>query len=329
MNATTPAHHIPTGVQGILTMPQDEYEAWLARSRKGIGGSDVGALLGINRWRSALDVYNSKLELAPPVKQNRDMKRGIVLESVAADEYAEETGRVLTTDPRFVNHPERWYFYGSPDRGIEPCDGRTEPGLLEIKCLRQNGFAETREHGISPDYYAQLQWYLGCSGRQWGSFAVFNAEDWALQHFDIEFDAALFAQMFEAAERFWDEHILPRVAPFPRLPDEALRSQLIGHGAEMVQRTDREWLQAVRAMKRAREEVKLAETSARLAEERVKELMGDAQGAVGGGVKVYWKEQATRRLDTDLLLAEHPYIDLEKYKRQTVSRPFRVYLTEG
>lgn len=39
-------------------------EAWLAYRRKGIGGSDVAALLGISPWRTARDLYYDKLNIA-------------------------------------------------------------------------------------------------------------------------------------------------------------------------------------------------------------------------------------------------------------------------
>ena len=38
-------------------------EEWLAYRRKGIGGSDVAALLGISPWRTARDLYFDKLNI--------------------------------------------------------------------------------------------------------------------------------------------------------------------------------------------------------------------------------------------------------------------------
>ena len=39
-------------------------EKWLAYRRKGIGGSDVAALLGISPWRTARDLFYDKLNIA-------------------------------------------------------------------------------------------------------------------------------------------------------------------------------------------------------------------------------------------------------------------------
>ncbi|MGM9936457.1 MAG: YqaJ viral recombinase family protein, partial [Candidatus Ornithomonoglobus sp.] len=40
-------------------------EDWLRERKKGIGGSDAAAILGMNRYRSAFDVYADKLDIAP------------------------------------------------------------------------------------------------------------------------------------------------------------------------------------------------------------------------------------------------------------------------
>lgn len=46
-------------------------EEWLAYRRKGIGGSDVAALLGISPWRTARDLYFDKLNIVA-VEDNED-----------------------------------------------------------------------------------------------------------------------------------------------------------------------------------------------------------------------------------------------------------------
>jgi predicted phage-related endonuclease len=40
-----------------------ERARFLAERRKSIGGSDIGAILGVDQYRSPLDVYNSKTGL--------------------------------------------------------------------------------------------------------------------------------------------------------------------------------------------------------------------------------------------------------------------------
>lgn len=62
-------------------------EKWLAYRRKGIGGSDVAALLGISPWRTARDLYFDKLNIVA-VEDNEDnwvaLEMGHLLEPLVA-----------------------------------------------------------------------------------------------------------------------------------------------------------------------------------------------------------------------------------------------------
>ena len=45
-------------------MTNEQRAAWLEGRRRGIGGSDVAAVLGLNPWKTPLDVWNDKLGLS-------------------------------------------------------------------------------------------------------------------------------------------------------------------------------------------------------------------------------------------------------------------------
>jgi predicted phage-related endonuclease len=49
----------------------------------------------------------------------------------------------------------------------------------------------------------QLMHYLAVYNYSWGSFALFNAENWDLIWFDLEADPALIATMIEREQEFW------------------------------------------------------------------------------------------------------------------------------
>ncbi|MDI9475820.1 MAG: YqaJ viral recombinase family protein, partial [Bacillota bacterium] len=50
------------------------HEEWLNWRKKGIGGSDVSALLGLNPWRSPLALYYDK------VGENEDEEESIAMQ---------------------------------------------------------------------------------------------------------------------------------------------------------------------------------------------------------------------------------------------------------
>ena len=66
---------------------------WLKARRSGIGGSDVAAILGLNRYKSALDIYNDKISTEEPKEQQSESAYfGTILEDVVAKEFSKRTG---------------------------------------------------------------------------------------------------------------------------------------------------------------------------------------------------------------------------------------------
>lgn len=67
-------------------------EEWLALRRRGIGGSDVAAILGLSKWHSPLDVYRDKIGEGADQPDSPAMEWGRRLEPVIREKYAEATG---------------------------------------------------------------------------------------------------------------------------------------------------------------------------------------------------------------------------------------------
>ena len=55
-------------------------EDWLAERRNSLGGSDMGAVLGLNRWSSPYSVWAEKTGRLPPKEDSEAMRQGRNLE---------------------------------------------------------------------------------------------------------------------------------------------------------------------------------------------------------------------------------------------------------
>jgi predicted phage-related endonuclease len=66
--------HIPT--EGMT------YEEWLEKRKGSLGGSDAGAVMGMNNFESPLTLYLRKKGLVPESEMSRAAKRGKILEPV-------------------------------------------------------------------------------------------------------------------------------------------------------------------------------------------------------------------------------------------------------
>ena len=114
-------------------------EEWLAYRRKGIGGSDVAALLGISPWRTARDLYFDKLNIVA-VEDNEDnwvaLEMGHLLEPLVAKIFQHRTGYKIYQIKKMFQHPQYSWMLADVDYFVELPDGST--AILEIKTTNYN-----------------------------------------------------------------------------------------------------------------------------------------------------------------------------------------------
>lgn len=298
--------------------------AWLRERRTGLGGSDAAAVLGLNPYRSPMDVYLDKTGQTPLDEgPTAAMERGRVLEPVAADLYAAQTGRKIRRQP-MRRHQQHEWMIGNVDRQI--LSGEDRPtGVLEIKCPGLRTLATIKAHGLPDRYVVQLQHYLGVYGYEWGSFCLFNAESWQLIHFDLEAEPDLIGEIIERERTFWIRHVLAGLPPeegetkqleIPEVPGEIR----VMDSAEARQAAEE--LAEARTLKAAAAELEDA------AKERMQGLM-EAEGAdaaeIPGAARIYWRSHERTSFDKKALAAAHPEIDLSQYEKISSYRSFRFY----
>jgi putative phage-type endonuclease len=101
---------------------------------------------------------------------NHHMERGTSLEPIARALY-EFKNDVVVDEIGFAEHPTIEMTGASPD-GLVGKDG-----LVEIKCPTAGNHVDTILSGKSPSkYYAQMQWQMVCTGRDWCDFVSYCPE---------------------------------------------------------------------------------------------------------------------------------------------------------
>jgi predicted phage-related endonuclease len=271
-------------------------------------------------WRQRYRQAARHIELRGPDGRLRREARALAAEDIVAQLFAERTG-IAVSPARFLHHAEHRFLLGSPDRIL------ADDGFLEIKVLGLEFYETTMQNGISPDYMAQLQWYMGLGGRSHGWFAVFNAERWSLHTVRVDADPEWFAFAVAEGVRFWNEHVRARVRPSAE-PHPALRSMLAAPQGDVVSVAGQAELRnAIERLKGVKAEIKLLERRESLLVEQIKAGMTalDADAIRCPEGTVYWREQGGKRFNAELFRFDHPTIDLDAYRTQEVSRPFRIY----
>lgn len=160
----------------ILFDPKSR-EEWLECRKSGIGGSDAGSALGINKYKSNVKLWSEKTGKAVPedISENPAVKFGKQAESVIREFFK-------LNFPQYSVDYHEFRMYGIRDRPFmyATLDGElTERetglhGILEIKTTTiQNSMQWSEWDNRIPDsYYVQILHQLACTG--W-SFAILYA----------------------------------------------------------------------------------------------------------------------------------------------------------
>ena len=296
---------------------------WLTARRRGIGGSDIAAIMGLSRWRSALDVYMDKTGMMPDRETSEAMAWGTLLEAPVADEYARRTNRRVQMVNAVLQHPDYEWALANIDRlQIDPERGR---GVLEVKTVGQWG-ADAWEGDAVPDaYMLQLQWYLWVTGLQWGSFAALVGGQRLITR-EVERDDELCEYMRATAERFWIQNVRAGVPPDPdgsAASTDALAQMypVSEPGTEIM--LDPDALALVREYERASADIKAAEERKNAAANAIKALLGEHERGLVHDAVITWRTQSRASIDAKRLRADHPAL-ADEYTTETTSRVFTI-----
>ncbi len=94
-------------------------QGWLEKRKTYLGGSDIGAILGVNSYKTPLDVYFSKINEEPTEEiESEPAYWGNRLEDIIAKEYSIRTKTILSQENRLLNHKEYPFLAANVDRWV-------------------------------------------------------------------------------------------------------------------------------------------------------------------------------------------------------------------
>ena len=298
-------------------LTQEERRAeFLKRRRTGLGGSDIGAIMGVDQYKDSLDVYMDKVS-PPEDTDNPNMERGRMLEPVVSLLYELRSGRNLRTG-KFRRNRDHPFLIGSPDRIINPIGRKpyevteNSPGVLEIKTANRFVLKKMQEEGLPKSYILQLQHYMGLCGTEWGAFAVLCPDPWSFLTFTVEFDEELYLRVRDVLENFWESHIQAQVPPVAAVIDYGDAKEVEADTAITIFEPQSkglvQWEKNVDLFREAQAMMKLGEEAKEFAKGKLKELMTLGTGIYeGGGARIHYKEQGGRKgFDQRALRAMQP-----------------------
>lgn len=295
------------------------HEEWLELRKGFIGGSEAGAVMGMNPYSSPFAVWAEKTGRVEGFSGNLITKVGAYLEDLVAQLFTEETGKKVRRKNRMLVNDSYPWACADVDRMVVG-----EKSLLEIKTT--NSFPAMRKirGGEYPEmWYCQMVHYLAVTGLEKAYLAVLvNCRD--LRIFELERDEDEIRTLMETEGRFW-VHVLkntPPEADGSEATTEALGQIYPGSDGETVTVFGLDNLLQRRALLKA--SIKDLEEAVSEIDNTIKAGLGSADRAVCDAGTVTWKSQIRSTFDRKALERDHPDIDLDQYYKITASRVFRM-----
>lgn len=292
-------------------------EDWLDVRKKGIGSSDAAAAVGLNPYKSQLELWLEKtgrdanLPKPDPNDDSSPMYWGTLLEAFVAAHYTKKSGNRIRKVNAVLQHPDHAWMLANLDREVIGAD---DVQILECKTAGMNGARLWRD-GVPEYVQIQVHHQLAVTGKQAADVAVLVCgNDFRIHR--IERDDALIARLIQLEAQFWKYVETDTAPPADGSDSAATALQALypkDDGTVLNLSEDTAMNSAFADLVSVRAAIaNQSELEAKL-KQSIQQRMGDASKAVFEGGEVSWKRSKDSVvLDIAKLLDNQPDL-LQRY----------------
>lgn len=263
----------------------NSHDEWLAEREKGIGASEVAAILGLSPWDTPFSLWLKKTRQAEPEPENFAMRRGHYLEDAVVQWWQDETGekviKASAADIIYV-HPDYDFMRATPDRIVR---GRKK--MLEVKSTAGYMGEEI------PDYYlAQCIYQMYVTGIHEEEL-IYIQGDLTFGRFNVQYDAEFAEFIAQKVKEFWNDCVIGGKEPeLISVSDFTLKGSDPGTTIE----ADKEALSQLLSLRTLSKELNTKEADAEAYKDSIKLYMGENESITyDGKVLATWKTGARGR----------------------------------
>lgn len=269
--------------------------------KKGVGGSEVAAILGLDEYSSPYKVWLDKTGRETRFVDNKYTQAGIILESAVADFFQIRTKyRIIksSANQKTYFHPKYDFALGTPDRTYI---GNTQVGKGILECKT----TQAQHDDVPEKWFIQLTWYMGILGSQYGSVAWLE-RGLDFKYKEYEYDPEFFNYLVERVGLFWNDHVLKDVPPDP-IDISDIQLMYKRHSDGVVLHATPEIVSAHEKLKSIKETLSSLENEKEELENAVKMAMKDAEAIMDGSKPLFtWKaSKNSTKFDKDKFQAEN------------------------
>lgn len=294
-------------------------EEWLRMRKTGIGGSDAGAICGLNPYASPMSVYLDKTSDDVSDEDNEAMRQGRDLEDYVARRFMEESGLKVRRSNMMYRNKEHPFMLADVDRLVVGQDTG-----LECKTASAYNADKWKDGEIPAHYMIQCLHYMAVTGkREWYIAVVILGQDF--KYAKITWDEGMIQNLIAIESDFWNSQIVPGIMPDPdgsKACDEVLEQYfrisrndsaipLIGFDGKLERRAELDEL------------IGRLEQEQKQIDQEIKLYMKENEIAFNDHYRVTWSNVSSARLDTKRIKAERPDV-YQDFLNVATSRRFTV-----
>lgn len=166
-------------------------EIWLKYRKQGIGGSDAGAVCGLNPYKTAMEVYHDKTTDEVERVDNEAMKQGRAFEEYVARRFMEATGKKVRRSNAIYCDEKNSFMIADVDRLIVG-----ENAGLECKTASPFMADKWKDGRIPMSYQIQCHHYMSvCNADAWYIAVLIYGKEF--KYYRIERDEQIITDLIQ------------------------------------------------------------------------------------------------------------------------------------
>ncbi|NLK78952.1 MAG: endonuclease [Clostridiales bacterium] len=301
----------------VSTVNLDKAE-WLKYRKQGIGGSDAGAICGLNPYRTAMQVYYDKTSDETEEIDNEAMRQGREFEDYVARRFMEATGKKVRRANYMFQDEENPFMLADVDRMLVG-----ENAGLECKTASPFMAEKWKDGKIPMSYQIQCHHYMSvCNAEAWYIAVLIYGREF--KYYKIERDEQVIADLIQIEKDFWKNHVEKEILPEPdgsKLSDSIIAEYFKDTVAETIPLTGFD--EKLKRRQELMDVMARMDTEKKQIEQELKVYLGEAEQAENENFRVMWKNVCSERLDEKRLKEEQPEI-YALYRKSINSRRFTI-----
>lgn len=297
-------------------------EEWLRWRTKGIGGSDVSVIAGVNPFRSIFQLWLEKTgQVEPEETENDNTHFGNVLEPVVKKEFSKRTGLKVRAKRALLQSEEYPFMLADLD-GVIYENGKMN--LFEAKTASAYK-QEIWEKGIPEEYILQVQHYMAVTGAEKTYLAALvggNRFYWKV----VRRDEQKIAEIIALEKAFWEENVLAGKEPVPDgsgATTDFLNEKYASSNGNTILLPE-EALGLCRRYEELSGQLNELQDKKDAVSNQLKNFLKNNESGVIGEYRVTWKQVTSTTFDKKRLEKENralyeEYLTKRQYRRLTVA----------